>query len=99
MSVSGLDPEAVAGEEPEGAAQEADRGHRPLIVEDLGVGQPSGVVDATWTTPNRGRTPNDSRLGLCAAVGWPPVYPCPARSRAAEFLDVDVDQLAGREFS
>ena len=41
-----LDPHPVAPEEVDGAAQEADRGARLLVLQDLDVGQACGVVDA-----------------------------------------------------
>jgi hypothetical protein len=36
----------VAAIEAQTAHEEGDAGGRPLVVEDLGVGQPGGVVDA-----------------------------------------------------
>jgi hypothetical protein len=87
---------AVEGDRP---PQEADRGGRLLVGQDLDVGEAGGVVDAdvdalpagsqraVLEAPDLGATPAGDPV--TRALGADP----------AEFFDVDMDQLAGRERS
>jgi hypothetical protein len=78
----------VAGEPADRALQEAADGLGAFVLEHLGVGQPGAVVDA------------DVHELPARAAGWAPAPaslagdPVPDAGDPAEFLDVDVDQLA-----
>jgi len=85
---------AVEGHRP---SQEADRGGRLLVGQDLGVGEAGGVVDADVDPlPADLATPAARRVDGGAVAPAPPGHavPGPVRADAAEFLHVDVDQLA-----
>ncbi len=92
-----LNGDAVALEELDCAAQEPDRRRGLLVVEDFGVGQASGVVDADMDEVPACRASIDAgsvaapRLGVGASAGDALAG---AALDAAELLDIDVDELA-----
>jgi hypothetical protein len=94
-----LDLDAVALEELDRAAQEADGGRRLLVVEDLGVGQARGVVDGDVDELPAGQTALPAS-GITNPPDGVPAHvitadPVPgAANDAAKLLDIDVDQLA-----
>jgi hypothetical protein len=89
-----LDP--VGAVEADRPPQEADRGGRLLVGQDLDVGQAGGVVDADVDPLPAGHAPavTTTTLELAPAVAGDPM-PRPLDADPAQFLDVDVDQLAG----
>ena len=68
----------------DGAAQEADRRYRLLVLEHLDVGEPGGVVDADVHV-----LPADRRG---CGVRRSPLTRWPAPADPAELLDVDVER-------
>ena len=81
-----LDGDAEAGEPGEGALEEGHGAVLALVGQDLGVGQPGGIVDADM-----------QELPAAAALLAGPVAGDAVADAVdpAELLDVDVDQLAG----
>jgi hypothetical protein len=95
----GVDLDAVAAVEGNGAAKEGGGCDRAFVVEDLGVGKPRGVVDADVHV-----FPTDQVAAYSASVGRAPAlvlaHPVPDSLAGAaldtpELLDVNVQQLAG----
>jgi hypothetical protein len=89
-----LNGDAVAGVERDSSSQEADGGGGFLVGEDLDVGQAGGVVDADVH-----ELPADRFLALLARAALQTPVAVNAMAGAAgrdpaEFLDVDVQQLA-----
>jgi hypothetical protein len=84
-----LELDAVSGVEGLGSAQEAGAGQGVLISQDLGVGQPGGVVnrrvDVVVADPPTPRRPGTAAVDAVAAT----------IRDAPQLLDVDMDQLTG----
>jgi hypothetical protein len=92
-----LDRDPVAGEEADRSAQEDEGGRRPLVAQDLGVGEAGGVVDADVDElPAGGSAASARSVGEPRGVVLVCREPVPgAAGDPAEPLDVDVDELAG----
>jgi hypothetical protein len=93
-----LDADAVALVEGDGATKEAGRCCRLLVVEDLGVGEAAVVVDGDMDVlVADGVADAAGSVGVAAVVVLPAIADPPpgAAVDPAEFLDIDVEELAG----
>ena len=82
--------DAVGGEEADRSTEERHAGRTLLVVEDLDVGEPRGVVDGDVD-----ELPADPvGAGAIAATPRAPGGSVTGEVEAAELLDVDVDELA-----
>jgi hypothetical protein len=88
----------VAAVERDGAAQKRDRAAGLLVAQDLGVGEAGGVVDGDVDVVPAGLAtdaPSGVGVGACVVLAGAGDALAGAADDPTEFLDVDVDQLAG----
>jgi hypothetical protein len=89
-----LDGDRVAGVERDRASQKRDRAAGLLVGEDLDVGQAGGVIDADVHELPTGHPDAPAVAARLALAGAAAGHAMPRAADAAEFLDVDVNELA-----